>query len=270
MQLFIMIKTDKIRKPQAAIFYIIDYLWSGFASLSIAMLLIALWAWGSVVFGEFMLPSPLDVFKKAFELLKNFQINEIHISIERATLGIGISLLAGILTGLIAGSFKTAMALLKPLMTILLAMPPIIWVVMALFWFGFGSPSVLFTIIVLVSPLTFASAAMGMASINKQHEELFDAYQISFFKKIRYLYIPHLTGYMLSSINIAVAMGVKVVIMAELLGTSEGIGAKIADARSMLDTSTVMAYVVLVILFVSLFEYLITKPLEILLMPWRR
>ncbi|HGM0495318.1 TPA: ABC transporter permease, partial [Neisseria gonorrhoeae] len=26
-----MIKTDKIRKPQPALFYIIDYLWSGFA-----------------------------------------------------------------------------------------------------------------------------------------------------------------------------------------------------------------------------------------------
>lgn len=61
-------------------------------------------------------------------------------------------------------------------------------------------------------------------------------------------------------------MGVKVVIMAELLGASESVGARIVDARAMLETSTVMAYVV----FVSLFEYLITKPLEILFMPWRR
>ena len=40
--------------------------------------------------------------------------------------------------------------------------------------------------------------------------------------------------------------GVKVVIMAELLGANEGVGAQIADARAMLDTSTVMAYVLLV------------------------
>lgn len=126
----------------------------------------------------------------------------------------------------------------------------------------------LFTIIVLVAPLTFASAAVGMASVNRQHEELFDAYKLGRLKKIRYLYIPHLTGYVISSIG--VAMGVKVVIMAELLGASEGVGARIADARAMLETSTVMAYVVLVIVFVSLFEYLITKPLEILFMPWRR
>ena len=172
--------------------------------------------------------------------------------------------------GLAAGRFKTAMALLKPLMTVLLAMPPIIWVVMALFWFGFGNPSVLFAVIVLVAPLTFASAAVGMASVDKKNEELFDAYRLGRLKKIRYLYLPHLTGYLISSIGVAVAMGVKVVIMAELLGASEGIGARIADARAMLETSAVMAYVVLVIAFVALFDYLIIKPLEILFMPWRR
>ena len=257
-----MIKTDKIRKPQPAVFYIIDYLWSGFAGLSVAMVVVALWAWGSAVFGEFMLPAPVEVFQKSLDLLQHFQENEIGISLWRSVVGISVAL--------VAGSFKTAMALLKPVITILLAMPPIIWVVMALFWFGFGNPSVLFTIIVLVAPLTFASAAVGMASVNKQHEELFDAYKLGRLKKIRYLYIPHLTGYVISSIGVAVAMGVKVVIMAELLGASEGVGARIADARAMLETSTVMAYVVLVIVFVSLFEYLITKPLEILFMPWRR
>lgn len=265
-----MIKTDKIRKPQPVLFYIADYLWSGFAGLGVAMAAVALWAWGSAVFGAFMLPAPSEVFAHAWDLLKQFQTAEIGVSLWRAAAGIGIALVSGVAAGLAAGRFKTAMALLKPLMTVLLAMPPIIWVVMALFWFGFGNPSVLFAVIVLVAPLTFASAAVGMASVDKKNEELFDAYRLGRLKKIRYLYLPHLTGYLISSIGVAVAMGVKVLIMAELLGASEGIGARIADARAMLETSAVMAYVVLVIAFVALFDYLIIKPLEILFIPWRR
>jgi len=73
----------------------------------------------------------------------------------------------------------------------------------------------------------------------------------------------------LSGISIAVASCVRVVVMAELLGANNGVGAQIADARTMLDTGTVMAYVILVIVLVSLFEYLIIKPLEILFMPWK-
>lgn len=90
-----------------------------------------------------------------------YQENEIGISLWRSVVGISVALVAGLAAGLVVGSFKTAMALLKPVITILLAMPPIIWVVMALFWFGFGNLSVLFTIIVLVAPLTFASAGLG-------------------------------------------------------------------------------------------------------------
>ncbi len=104
-----MIKTDKIRKPQPAVFYIIDYLWSGFAGLSVAMVVVALWAWGSAVFGEFMLPAPVEVFQKSLDLLKHFQENEIGISLWRSVVGISIALVAGLAAGLVAGSFKTAM-----------------------------------------------------------------------------------------------------------------------------------------------------------------
>ena len=115
-----MIKTDKIRKPQPAVFYIIDYLWSGFAGLGVAMVVVALWAWGSAVFGEFMLPEPVEVFQKSLDLLKHFQENEIGISLWRSVVGISVALVAGLAAGLVAGSFKTAMALLKPVITVLL------------------------------------------------------------------------------------------------------------------------------------------------------
>ena len=101
------------------------------------------------------------MFSKALELLEHFQQNEIGISLWRSVVGITIALVAGLAAGLIAGSFKTAMALLKPVITILLAMPSIIWVVMALFWFGFGNPSVLFTIIVLVAPADLCQCGYG-------------------------------------------------------------------------------------------------------------
>lgn len=265
-----MLKTDKIKKPQASVFYVLDYLWGGFASLGVSAAIVAFWELGSLSFGEFLLPSPEATYVRACEILREFTKSQVDTTLWRTILGVGVSLIIGMTSGFIAGYFKTAMSLLKPLITALLAMPPIIWIVMALFWFGFGNASVLFTIIIIVTPLTFASAAVGMASVSKQAKELFDAYKLGIFKKIRYLYIPHLTSYVISSVSVAVASGVKIVVMAELLGASDGIGARIADARVMLDTLSVFAYVSLVIIFVALFEYLVVKPLEITFMPWIR
>lgn len=265
-----MLKVDKIRKKQAPIFYIIDYLWGGLATLAVCSAIVACWQLGSLLLGEFLLPPPMKVFVQAVDLLQNFARNQIDLTLWRALIGVGSSVCLGILCGLIAGYFKTCMALLKPLMTLLLSTPPIIWVVMVLFWFGFGHASVLFTIVIIVFPLTFANAAIGMATVNKQDKEVFDAHQLGLCRKIRYLYLPHLTSYVIASLNIAVASGVRVVVMAELLGANDGIGARIADARAMLDTTTVLGYVCLIIGLVALFEYLIIKPLEILFMPWRR
>ena len=83
-------------------------------------------------------------------------------------------------------------------------------------------------------------------------------------------YAPHLIERLLPAIYVAVSNGAKVLVMAELLGANNGIGAKIAEARVNIDTVEVMAYVCLVIAFTALFDYLVTKPLEILLMPWSR
>jgi abcb protein len=109
-----------------------------------------------------------------------------------------------------------------------------------------------------------------MSSVDEELKEMFDAYSLGILKKIRHLYIPHLTSYIISSISVAVAMGVKIVIMAELLGANNGMGAKIANARAMLETTEVMAYVLLSITLIMLFEHLIIEPLKIALMPWRR
>ena len=54
--------------------------------------------------------------------------------------GIAIALVAGLAAGLIAGNFKTAMALLKPAIDFVSHAANHLGRVMALFWFGFGNP----------------------------------------------------------------------------------------------------------------------------------
>jgi abcb protein len=265
-----MILVDNIKKQRSLFARIVDYFWGGFCGLSVVFLVIALWQLGSENFGEFLLPSPDAVFIKAYELLMDYEKSEISITLFRSLVGVGVACAVGITLGLVAGAYKSFAAFLKPVITILLSMPPIIWVVMAIFWFGFGNSSTIFTIIITVLPLTFASSMIGMMSVSEELKEMFDAYNLGLFKKIRYLYIPHLISYIISSLSVAVGMGIKIVIMAELLGANDGIGAKIANARVMMDMSEVMAYVVLTIALIMLFEYLVTEPLKIALMPWKR
>lgn len=265
-----MIKIDGIAKDRHPIIRVFDYLYSGFLSIGVIFVLIGAWKFVSLNLNEFLLPSPEKAFKRAYFLILNFKENEIDVTFYRFFLGFFISSIIGITLGLIAGCFKTMRVFLRPIISILLSMPPIVWIVMALFWFGFGDVSTLFTTILVTTPLTFANTLLGVVSISKESAEVFKAYKLGFLKKLKFLYVPHLLPYILSSLSLAVAVAVKITIMAELLGSNSGIGAKIADARVMLDSVDTMAFVLIILLFSAFIEYLVIKPLSIILIPWQK
>ena len=115
------------------------------------------------------------------KLQKITKNSEINITLCRSLVGVSTATFFGIFLGLIAGSFKSFAAFLKPVITLLLSMPPIIWIVLAIFWFGFGNFSTIFTIFITVLPLTFASSAVAMSSVDEELKEMFDAYHFRLF-----------------------------------------------------------------------------------------
>ncbi len=64
-------------------------------------------------------------------------------------------------------------------------------------------------------------------------------------------------------------MSWKIVVMAELLSTSDGIGASLAIARSHLDTPTALALVVIMITTLLIIEYIFLEPIKREVEAWR-
>lgn len=244
------------------------YLWGGFAAASGIFVLCAVWHYAALSLGDLVLPQPLVVFRQVYAILHQLQESQVLITLYRTSIALSIAIIFGMGAGILAGLSKTLNLLLRPLITVLLGMPPIVWVVLALFWFGMSDKGIIFTIVISVMPLTFASAVRGMMTVNEDLSEMLTAYQLSWFGQVRHLYIPHLLNYLLPAAIVAVGTGVKITIMAELLGANNGIGSKISDARTMLDTQEVLAYVVIVLAIIMIIEYLVLEPIRILLTPW--
>lgn len=246
------------------------YLWGGFTAAGTLAVFLALWQQASLWLGDLVLPPPLPVLQRAVAILGQFRLAEIPLTAARAAVGVGLALLLGIGSGLLAGYWKTLGLFCRPLVSMLLGMPPIVWLVLALFWFGMGTGGVVFTITVTTLPLTFAAAMRGMLTIDAQLSEMLQAYQVPWTGRVRHLYLPHLLNQLLPAVSVAVGTGVKVALMAELLGAEDGMGARLAAARAMLDMQEVLAYVWIVLAMIFIVEYLIVEPLKILLMPWEQ
>ncbi len=246
------------------------YLWSGWGAIASILLFVAAWDMGNQVYGNLVLPSPTSTFATLSTMLQDDTVlKEINITIYRASVGFGISLLLGSVLGLLAGFFATASMMSRPIVTILVGMPPIAWIVLAMIWFGMGDTTVIFTVIVSSFPIIFVGALQGARTLDGDLKQMADSFKFPWYMKFMDVYFPHIFSYIFPALVSGLGMAWKIVVMAELLATSDGIGASLAVARSQLDTPTALALVTIMIGSLMFIEYIILEPMKKEVELWR-
>jgi NitT/TauT family transport system permease protein len=246
------------------------YLWSGWGAMASVFLFIACWEVGAQLYGALALPSPLVTFSAVGELLSDSKSQgEILLSIKRAFLGFLFSVLLGSVLGLLAGLFATASMMSRPIITILMGMPPIAWIVLAMIWVGMSDNTVIFTVVVASFPIVFVGALQGTRTIEGTLNEMCDSFNLPPMMKFTNLYFPHIFSYIFPAWVSALGMSWKIVVMAELLASNSGVGAMLATARAQLDTATALALVVIMIGSLMFIEYIILEPIKREVELWR-
>lgn len=247
-----------------------SYLWGGWSSLASILLFFALWDFGHQIYGSFVLPAPDIVLKELYRLLISKEIlPDLWITTKRVLWGFGFSFLVGSCLGLLAGFFVTASLASRPYATIFMGTPPIAWIVLAMIWFGMGDNTVIFTVIVASFPIIFIGALQGTRTLEGDLKQVCDSFSVPRWMKFKELYVPHIFSYVFPAWIAALGMSWKIVIMAELLSTNDGLGAALGVARSQLDTPIALALVVLLIATLMIAEYAILEPIKQEVEAWR-
>ncbi|MCG8425911.1 MAG: ABC transporter permease [Chromatiales bacterium] len=246
------------------------YLWSGWGALASILLFFALWDYGNLIYGSFILPSPQETVGRLIELFQEGTAGpELLITSYRSLIGFSIALLVGSGAGILAGlSMTTAMAA-RPLITILIGVPPIAWIVLALLWFGATDSTPIFTIAVTTLPITFAAGVQGARTLDGDLREMARTFKAPWWLAFIDVHLPHILSYLFPAWITALGMSWKVVVMAELLASNSGVGAGLATARVNLDTSATMAWIVAIVGALLIAEYGILEPIKRRLEQWR-
>lgn len=188
----------------------------------------------------------------------------------RALMGFLLAGVVGSSLGLLAGLSVTASRTLRPIITVLLGVPPIAWIVLAILWFGMGGATPVFTVLVTTLPLTFAAAVEGMRTVDRRLDDMVRSFKAPPLMVLKDLYLPHLLSYLFPAWVTALGMAWKVAVMAELLATSDGIGAGMAMSRVNLETAEAMAWIIAVVVLLLTVEYGFLEPLKRKMEPWRQ
>lgn len=243
--------------------------WGG--SLTGVLLFVALWEWGSLAYGSFLLPGPRDALAALARLWQEGEAaSAVWATTWRAMLGFLAAALAGMTLGILAGLSRTLGRALEPVSTVLLGIPPIAWIVLAILWFGSGSMATIYTVMATTLPVTFAGAQMGTLTLDRRLREMADVFRVPPLMRLVDLHLPHIVSYVFPALVTALGVAWKVAVMAELFATEDGIGAGLAIARVNLDTAAAMAWIVLVVALLLTAEHGLLRPLQRRMEPWRQ
>ena len=174
-----------------------SYLWSGWGALASLFLLLAAWEAVASHYGALVLPAPLETFSRLLQLIdEGAAWPELLATSRRALLGFALSVAVGSVLGLAAGVSMTASMMARPLVTVLMGMPPIAWLVLAMLWFGASDGTPVFTVFIASFPLVFVGALQGTRTLDNQLKDMALAFRLPRRMLLLDVYLPHVVSYL--------------------------------------------------------------------------
>lgn len=227
---------------------------------------IAISAWWCISWlaGSMLVPTPPEVGETLLHMLAQTETwLTLAVTVARGTIGLLGALICALLLGLAAGSSATVMRLLTPLVAALQSCPPILWITLLMVWVGSGSAVPMAVVFATVFPPLFANIAQGCLAIDRRLFDMARLYHVPRIRVLRHIILPALAPYVLASLSYAAAASWKVTAVAEFLGSSTGIGAKIFWAYRMLEIPQLFGWASIVIMLGVTLELAVIAPLRI-------
>lgn len=209
---------------------------------------------------QIVLPTPMSVFKKLLELATTEKFwTAISFSFVKIIAGIGIGILLALIISILTAKVNTFNIFFSVPLNIIKSTPVASFIIMALVWIK-STYIATFVTAVMVLPIVWANMHEGIISVDKKSIEVGKCYNFTPKKHLKYIYIPHLRPFFVSSLTSAAGLGWKAGIAAEVIASpKDAIGAYLNDAKVYLETEEMFAWTVAIIILSAFIQFLIKK-----------
>jgi sulfonate transport system permease protein len=233
--------------------------------------IVALWqaAGGFGWISATLLPTPLTIAKQFASLGASGELWEhFRISILRALSGFLLGGLTGLALGVSTGLGKMAERTLDPSLQMLRTVPLLSLIPLFILWFGIGEFSKILMISLGAFFPMYVNTFLGIRNVDAKLYEVSRIFQYSKPQLLIRLIVPAALPNILLGIRLSLGVSWLVLVVAEMMGTSAGIGYMIQDARAYSQTDIVFVGIIIFAIMGKLSDSLV-RLLESRLLSWR-
>lgn len=216
-----------------------------------------------------LLPAPSAVARAALEgAVHGDLLQHLAVSALRAGAGLLLGGLAGLLLGLATGLSRSLQLLIDGPVQMLRAIPALALVPLVILWLGLGEAAKLFIVAVTVLFPVYLNTFHGVRSVDPALLEMAQVYRVRGWRLYREVVLPGALPSILVGLRFALGMSWLVLIVAESIGATSGLGYVAMNAREFMQ----MEPLVLTILLWAVLGKLTdagARWLERWLLPWQ-
>jgi NitT/TauT family transport system permease protein len=211
----------------------------------------------SIVNKEVILPAPDIVFKRLFEFAfspetkKEFWDTVLN-SLLRVTVGVFSGIILATVAATLTSKFKVLHYLFSPFNEVVKATPIVSFIFIAYIIFQksiWWLP--VFIVTLLVFPVVYSALTNAIENVDRELLEVSEVFGCTRLEKLRYLWVPSVSGAFITSSYTALGLGWKAGIAAEALASSPSlvsIGTEISEAKTFIETVDQFAWTVAIII----------------------
>ena len=215
------------------------------------IVLAAGWQILSMIFPPFLFPPVPEIIARTVEvLITGSLLMDVLLTAARIFGGLfGAFILGGILA-MIIGQSRTAENFIAPVLTFFQGIPALSWVVFAIIWFHGTEFRVLFIMVMTTLPAFTFQILDAFRSMSKDLFEMTMSFRPSRWTLFRFLIVPTIVPGILTAWKVNLGNAARVVVVAELVGATGGVGYQLLRQQQLFDMAGAMAWTLQLVLFV--------------------
>lgn len=211
---------------------------------------------------DLLLPGPLQVLKRMTMITEGRFWTTVGMTLLRTSEAYGIGVAAGCLTAVLCHANSWAESVIRPMLTFIRATPVASFIILALVWLGNSDVPVLAGAL-MVTPVVFSGVRERLERVDPELKEMARCFRFGRKKTWLHVILPSVLPGLIAACETCIGLCFKATIAAEVIGVPKNaIGSNLYSAKIYLETDSLMAWTLLVILLSMVLEKLLKKGVE--------
>ncbi len=243
-------------------------IWLGIAFFA---LFFAAWAWATIggYVSRTFLADPVTMIREGWLLLTQHGfLYDIGMTIWRVVGGFFLAAALAVPLGIAMGAWKPVEAFFEPFVSFARYLPASAFIPLLILWAGIGELQKLLVIFIGSFFQIVLMVAVAVGAVRRDLVEAAYTLGASDRTLVQRVMIPHAAPEIAEILRLVLGWAWTYVIVAELIGSSSGIGHMIIDSQALLNTGQII-FGILVIGIIGLVSDFLVKALNQRLFPWR-